>query len=102
MEILFCLERETLAPYELPGNRISMNMYDDLPLPWNEVGELDRKGRKVARPEGRGDYRCCLCSTLMETIRRVVYEEKQLVLQDWTAKGSAEDGLREGLAGNSG
>lgn len=35
MEVLFRLERETLAPYELPGNRLSMNMYDDLPLPWN-------------------------------------------------------------------
>ena len=38
----------------------------------------------------------------MVTIRRVVYEEKQLVLQDWPAKRSAEDGLRERLAGNSG
>jgi hypothetical protein len=35
MEVLLRLERETLAPYALPGNLISMNMYDDLPLPWN-------------------------------------------------------------------
>jgi hypothetical protein len=35
MEVLLRLERETLAPYALPGNIISMNMYDDLPLPWN-------------------------------------------------------------------
>lgn len=34
MEILLRLERETLAPYTAPGNIISMNMYDDLPLPW--------------------------------------------------------------------
>ena len=34
MKVLLRLERETLAPYELPGNRISMNMYDELPLPW--------------------------------------------------------------------
>jgi hypothetical protein len=35
MEVLLRLERETLAPYALPGNIISMDMYDDLPLPWN-------------------------------------------------------------------
>ena len=35
MEVLLRLERESLAPYALPGNIISMNMYDDLPLPWN-------------------------------------------------------------------
>ncbi len=35
MEILLRFERETLAPYELPGNRVSRNMYDDLSLPWN-------------------------------------------------------------------
>ena len=34
-KILLRFERETLAPYELPGNRISMEMYDNLPLPWN-------------------------------------------------------------------
>jgi hypothetical protein len=34
MEILLRLERETLAPYAAPGNILSMNMYDDLPLPW--------------------------------------------------------------------
>lgn len=32
--ILFRLERELLAPYELPGNRLSRTMYDGLPLPW--------------------------------------------------------------------
>lgn len=32
---LLKLERETLGPYALPGNIISMNMYDELPLPWN-------------------------------------------------------------------
>ncbi len=35
MNILLRLERETLAPYALPGNLISMNMYDGLQLPWN-------------------------------------------------------------------
>ena len=35
MAIMLRLERETLAPYELPGNRLSMNMYDDLSLPWD-------------------------------------------------------------------
>jgi trans-aconitate 3-methyltransferase len=34
-EVLLRFERETLAPYELPGNRISMEMYDNLLLPWN-------------------------------------------------------------------
>ncbi|KAG0650928.1 putative S-adenosylmethionine-dependent methyltransferase CRG1 [Hyphodiscus hymeniophilus] len=33
-EIHLRLERETLGPYAQPGNIISMNMYDDLPLPW--------------------------------------------------------------------
>ncbi|KAJ5946692.1 S-adenosyl-L-methionine-dependent methyltransferase [Penicillium verhagenii] len=31
---LFYLEREILAPYELPGNRLSRDYYDDLALPW--------------------------------------------------------------------
>ena len=35
MEVLLRLERETLAPYALPGNIVSMNMYDNLPLPWS-------------------------------------------------------------------
>ena len=34
MEVQLRLERETLAPYAAPGNILSMNMYDDLPLPW--------------------------------------------------------------------
>jgi hypothetical protein len=34
MEILLRLERETLAPYELPANRLSRDMYDNLALPW--------------------------------------------------------------------
>ncbi|KAI9814990.1 MAG: hypothetical protein M1827_002833 [Pycnora praestabilis] len=33
--ILFRLERESLAPYELPPNRISRDLYDNLLLPWN-------------------------------------------------------------------
>ena len=32
---MFRLERERLAPYELPPNRLSRDMYDNLPLPWN-------------------------------------------------------------------
>lgn len=28
------LERETLAPFELPQNRLARDMYDNLPLPW--------------------------------------------------------------------
>jgi hypothetical protein len=35
MEILLRFERETLAPYTAPGNLISMNMYDNLVLPWS-------------------------------------------------------------------
>jgi hypothetical protein len=35
MEVLFRFERDTLAPYEMPGNRISRDMYDNLPLPWD-------------------------------------------------------------------
>ena len=34
MEIFLRFERETLGPYALPGNILSMNMYDDLPRPW--------------------------------------------------------------------
>jgi hypothetical protein len=34
MEVLLRLERGTLAPYELPANRLSRDMYDNLPLPW--------------------------------------------------------------------
>lgn len=33
-QLKFRLEREHLAPYELPGNRIARGGYDDLPLPW--------------------------------------------------------------------
>lgn len=33
--VLFRLERHTLAPYELPGNRLSRDMYGSLPLPWD-------------------------------------------------------------------
>ncbi|KAI9743313.1 MAG: hypothetical protein M1818_003159 [Claussenomyces sp. TS43310] len=32
--ILFRLEREHLAPFELPPNRVSRDMYDELMLPW--------------------------------------------------------------------
>ncbi|OKL60834.1 hypothetical protein UA08_03753 [Talaromyces atroroseus] len=32
---LFRLEREVLAPYELPPNRLSRDMYDNLVLPWH-------------------------------------------------------------------
>jgi hypothetical protein len=35
--ILFRLEREVLAPFELPPNRLSREMYDNLPLPWDVV-----------------------------------------------------------------
>jgi hypothetical protein len=34
-------ERETLAPYELPGNRLSMEMYDNLPLPWSVLPPVE-------------------------------------------------------------
>ncbi|ORY59413.1 S-adenosyl-L-methionine-dependent methyltransferase [Leucosporidium creatinivorum] len=33
--VLFKLERETLDPYELPGNRLSRDMYANLTLPWD-------------------------------------------------------------------
>jgi len=29
------LEREELGPYELPGNRLARDAYDNLPLPWD-------------------------------------------------------------------
>jgi hypothetical protein len=35
--ILFHLEREVLAPFELPSNRLSRDMYDNLRLPWDVV-----------------------------------------------------------------
>ena len=34
-EEMFRLEREELAPYELPGNRLCRDSYDNLPLPWD-------------------------------------------------------------------
>ena len=34
MHVLLELERSILAPYELVPNRLSRDMYDDLPLPW--------------------------------------------------------------------
>ncbi|KAF8866480.1 S-adenosyl-L-methionine-dependent methyltransferase [Acephala macrosclerotiorum] len=34
-EVFLRLERETLGPYAQPGNILSMNMYDDLPRPWD-------------------------------------------------------------------
>lgn len=33
-EIFLRLEQQTLALYAMPGNILTMNMYDDLPLPW--------------------------------------------------------------------
>jgi hypothetical protein len=35
MEIMLRFEREDLALYELPPNRLSRDMYDNLLLPWN-------------------------------------------------------------------
>jgi trans-aconitate 3-methyltransferase len=59
--ILFDLERNILAPFELLGNRLSMDGYDDLPLPWDEgVPSFDEatfvrrewnKGGKVEKGE---------------------------------------------------
>jgi trans-aconitate 3-methyltransferase len=34
METMLGFEREVLAPHELPPNRLSRDMYDNLPLPW--------------------------------------------------------------------
>ncbi|KAL6716120.1 hypothetical protein ACLMJK_005686 [Lecanora helva] len=34
-EIMFRLEREELGPYELPGNRLARDAYENLLLPWN-------------------------------------------------------------------
>ena len=34
-DVMFRLEREQLAPFELPGNRLTRDGYDNLPLPWN-------------------------------------------------------------------
>ncbi|APA06737.1 hypothetical protein sscle_02g015070 [Sclerotinia sclerotiorum 1980 UF-70] len=35
LQIFTNLEHKILAPYELPANRLSRDMYDHLPLPWN-------------------------------------------------------------------
>ena len=35
------LEREILAPYELPGNRLARESYDHLLLPWNCSPPID-------------------------------------------------------------
>lgn len=32
--VLLRFEREVLAPFEVPGNRVSRDMYDNLVLPW--------------------------------------------------------------------
>lgn len=34
-EIIFRLKRQELRPYELPGNRLVRDCYDDLLLPWD-------------------------------------------------------------------
>ena len=34
-KVLFDFERDVLASFELPGNRISRDCYDKLPLPWD-------------------------------------------------------------------
>lgn len=33
-EIMLHFEHEVIGQYELPGNRLSRDMYDKLPLPW--------------------------------------------------------------------
>lgn len=38
---MFALERENLAPYELPGNRLARDSYDHLLLPWNCIPPID-------------------------------------------------------------
>ncbi|KAJ5802391.1 S-adenosyl-L-methionine-dependent methyltransferase [Penicillium pulvis] len=40
---LFYLEREILAPYELPENRLSRDYYDNLPLPWTIGDDIVEK-----------------------------------------------------------
>jgi len=40
-------EREVLGVYELPGNRLSRDLYDNLPLPWDvspPVPEFSKSG----------------------------------------------------------
>ena len=48
-EILFDLERRILRPYELRGNRVSMDGYVDLGLPWEVGVEGFEEGSLVRR-----------------------------------------------------
>lgn len=34
-EVISRFQKDILGPYDMPGNRVSQNMYDDLLLPWN-------------------------------------------------------------------
>ncbi|ETI28034.1 hypothetical protein G647_00483 [Cladophialophora carrionii CBS 160.54] len=42
-------EEETLAPYELPGNRISREMYIDLGMPWECIDRLDANDQSLKK-----------------------------------------------------
>lgn len=54
---LFRLERDILAPYELPPNRISRDMYDNLVLPW-QVKEPTTAGKSLAEAFPESDFIC--------------------------------------------
>ena len=48
-EVISHLKRENLGPYELPGNRLARESYDNLLLPWNcnpPVGDFLESGFK--------------------------------------------------------
>ena len=55
---MFHFEEDILGPYELPGNRISRDMYDDLPLPWDttefQTASRWSKGGFVRKEWNRG------------------------------------------------
>lgn len=76
---LFHLERDLLAPYELPPNRISRDMYDNLILPW-QVDHETTNGEK----------------SLVEA-----FPESDFVRLEWDRDGILSDGEDFFLASNS-
>ncbi|GAM36736.1 hypothetical protein TCE0_018f06061 [Talaromyces pinophilus] len=52
---LYHLERDVLAPYELPPNRVSRDMYDNLVIPW-QVDRETTTGHNLAEAFPESDF----------------------------------------------
>ena len=70
-QILWHFEDNILGPYELPPNRLSRNMYDDLVLPWSQQAE--RKGS---------------------------FDQSKFVRMAWNRDGALEPGASDFFAGS--